>query len=112
MAKCPATQLSLRLLRRNGWQCQVVEHWNPHVARRHDAFGFADILAYEPTTQQIALVQTTSYSNFSARYRKVCENEHARGWLESGGIILLHGWKKPRHRWECREESLTVEEIG
>jgi hypothetical protein len=36
---------TLRHLRRAGYTAAVVETWIPHVNRRRDLFGFADVLA-------------------------------------------------------------------
>jgi hypothetical protein len=106
MASSP-TQRSLALLRKHGWTAAVVEHWNHHVKRRVDLFGFADIIAVDADGRRIMLVQTTSASNFAARRTKCQESEHAATWLAAGGEILIHGWrKKDNGRWECREEYL------
>lgn len=43
--KTSPTARTLRLLRGMGYQAFVVERWNPHVKRRQDFGGFADILA-------------------------------------------------------------------
>jgi len=44
MTKTPATQLTLREMRKRGYTCEVVEHWNSFTQRRNDLFGFIDVL--------------------------------------------------------------------
>jgi len=44
MTKTPATQLTLREMRKRGYTCEVVEHWNSFVRKRFDLFGMFDIL--------------------------------------------------------------------
>lgn len=82
-------ELSLDYLRKRGWTCQIVEKWNAHAKIRQDCFGFGDVLCYR---FGVALVQTTSTSNFSARRAKILESPHFAGWKRSGGRIFLHGW--------------------
>jgi hypothetical protein len=93
--------LSLEYLNRLGWTCAIVEKWNAYAGVRQDCFGFADILAYKKS-HGIMLVQTTSESNFAARWQKVATNPHAAGWKQSGGRIRIHGWGKNG----LREEEL------
>jgi len=44
MTKTPATQLTLREMRKRGYTAFVVEHWDSFARKRRDLFGFADIL--------------------------------------------------------------------
>lgn len=97
------TQRSLKVLRDAGWQCAVVEKWNPAIKRRKDLFGFIDILAVREG--KTLAVQTTSNSNCAARYRKIkteCaaefEQVRAAGW-----VVHVHGWAKSKGRWKLRE---------
>lgn len=107
------TTRSMRLLRKQGWLVAVVEKWNPHKRIRQDLFGFADLIAVDKVGKRFLLVQTTSSANFASRWRKVNESEHAADWLEAGGNIAVHGWrKKSNGRWECREEVLGGDANG
>jgi hypothetical protein len=97
------TQRSLKALRDAGWRCAVVEKWNPAIKRRHDLFGFIDILAIRES--KTLAVQTTSTSNTAARYRKIkgeCADEfesvRAAGWT-----VHVHGWSKRKGRWVLKE---------
>jgi len=91
MAKKSPMQLSLAYLNQSGYTCQIVEHWNAFARKRMDCFGFGDILAYKPQCG-IALVQTTSWPNFSARKLKILTSPHYQGWRKAGGRILLQAW--------------------
>ncbi len=87
------TERTLKELRRLGFACQVVEHWNPHARRRVDLFGFIDVIACTP--DGILGIQATSGSNHSVRVRKIREEctENAQAWLEAGGRIEVWSWK-------------------
>ena len=105
-SKKSPTQLSLAYLNRGGWICHIVEKWNPFGKVRQDCFGFGDILAYKPLPQEaddcaIALVQTTSETNFAARKKKIYASPHYEGWKRAGGFVIVHGWGKHglREEW-------------
>ncbi len=87
------TERTLKELRRLGFACQVVEHWNAHARRRVDLFGFIDILALTP--DGILGIQATSGSNHADRVRKIREEctDNAQAWLSAGGRIEVWSWK-------------------
>lgn len=95
------TQKSLKKLRDEGWACQVVERFNSFTKRRIDVFQYGDILAIRPGS--IALVQTTSGSNLNARMEKILSLPGYLAWHAAGGITVLHGWRKLKRGWDCRE---------
>ena len=101
------TQLSLRKLREEGWTCQIVEVWNPHVRIRQDLFGFIDIVALRPG--ETLAVQTTSRGGMSARLKKIADHPNLPAVREAGWRIEVHGWtqKKPRAPWECRTVDVS-----
>jgi hypothetical protein len=128
-----AVQRSLAHLRKLGWSVCVVERWIPPRGKmpfgvRIDAFGFADLLACRPgfpTTNgepgrksEIALIQTTGAPSaggwFAQHKAKILAIPEFYKWKESGGIVLLHGWRKgpkdgvrgARKVWVLREEVL------
>lgn len=112
MADSP-TQRSLRLLRKAYRHVAIVEKWNPHAKIRQDLFGFADLIAFGD--ESVALIQTTSYSNMSARKKKILENEAAKEWMEGAMFrdITLHGWKKNKsNRWELRSYNFSREDFA
>jgi hypothetical protein len=89
------TWLSLDFLNKSGWVCQIVEKRLPIPGKfvTQDCFGIADLLAYHPQ-KGIALVQTTSATNFMARKTKVLASTHLEGWKRAGGLFVVHAWGK------------------
>ena len=99
------TQLSLSKLRGDGWTAEVVERYNFFSKKRHDLYGFIDILAVGP--EGTLAVQTTSYSNVSSRVRKISEHENVGAVRDAGWRIVVHGWRKKNNRWVCREVDIS-----
>lgn len=94
------TQRSKALLESQGYKVWIVEHWNSFARIRVDMWGFLDLVAIKPG--ETVGVQTTSYSNMSARIRKIAEHENVGAVREAGWGILVHGWRKnSKGRWEC-----------
>ena len=105
-----------------GYYVEQAEHINRDgpIVRRHDTFGFADLIAIKPG--EIVFLQVTSWGNVSARVNKIARESHGKGqwarpmlelakWLLSvhGVRIVVEGWKKnPKTlRWESREVEVT-----
>jgi len=86
------TARTLKYLRDLGYTAAVTEHWNAHIMRRQDLFGFVDIIAFQEG--EVIFVQATSGSNTSARVHKIEANKHAQRWLECGNRILVIGWRQ------------------
>lgn len=96
------TQRSLKLMRDQGYRAEVTEKWNQWAKIRQDLFGFVDILAVGAGLT--IGVQTTSYSNMSARVKKIKALDVYTTLLASGWKIVVHGWKKNKsNRWEVKE---------
>jgi len=109
---------SITAMRETGWHPENVERFNHWTKRRHDLFGFADIVAMKSGETPL-LIQTTSNSNFSARKRKVLESPLAALALSGGFRIMLHGWGKHKVkrggkavRWMLREEEITIDQFS
>lgn len=98
VSKKSPMQLSLDYLHECGWVCQIVKRRLPILGKnitQDCCFGFGDILAYNPALgapHGIALVQTTSWGNFTARRNKILASGHRNSWEQAGGRIFLHGW--------------------
>lgn len=99
------TQLSKRKLESEGYTVAIVEHWNPWAKIRQDLFGFIDLLALK--AGETLAVQTTSYSNVSARVNKIADHENIDVVREAGWKVVAHGWHKKDNRWTCREVDLS-----
>lgn len=111
MAKMSPTQLTLRKLKNEGYTTvQVVEHWIPSFGNRafgnrRDLFGCWDVLAVKDG--HTVAIQVTSKSNISARVKKISDNEHISNLRLANWTLLVHGWWKDGHRWECKEINVS-----
>jgi carbonic anhydrase len=94
------TQLSLKKLKADGYVCQITERWNAFAKIRVDLFGFIDVLAIKEN--ETLAVQTTSYSNISARVKKISDHDNVGAVRKAGWKIHVHGWHKVGSRWECK----------
>lgn len=72
--------------------CEVVERWNAFARIRQDLFGIIDIVALDE--QQTLGVQTTSWTNVSARVKKIADSPQLPALLRAGWVLEVHGWKK------------------
>lgn len=87
------TARTLAWLRKQGYTAAVCEFWNPHVKRRKDLFGFADIIAFDK--HKVILVQATSGAHTSDREKKIRANEAAMNWIKfPTRLILVVGWRQ------------------
>lgn len=99
------TQRSLKALRADGWYCEIVEHWNHFTKRRHDLFGFVDILCLKEGTRPL-LVQVTS-TGVSARVQKVAASP-LLPLVRLSFDIEVHGWRKnSKGRYVQRIETIA-----
>ena len=111
MASKP-TQRTLAWLRKQGYRCQVVEHWNAFAHRRIDLFGVIDVLAVDTQQGRIIGVQCCSGTDHAKRKAKIEESDAIPDWKEAGGHIWLVSWRKLKPRgtkvakWEPRIEEL------
>lgn len=91
------TQLTLRKLREDGYQAQVVEVWNSHARIRQDLFGFVDVLAVRGA--ETLAIQATSAPNVSSRVRKIADSPLIGPVREAGWTVRVWGWGKVGARW-------------
>jgi hypothetical protein len=106
MASKSPTQLSLAMLREDGWFCWITEHYNYFSKTRQDLWGFGDILALKPG--QILCCQTTTASNMSARIRKITDHENV-GYVRDANIMIhVHGWHQDdKKKWHCKVKDVS-----
>jgi hypothetical protein len=114
--------LARRKWRGQGYYVEAGEHVSRigSIVRRHDTFGFADLICIR--CGEIVFLQVTSWSNVSARVNKIAREEHGRGqWSRpmieiaktlmsvAGVRIVVEGWKQDKQtlRWESREVEVT-----
>lgn len=96
------TQLTLRKLRDDGYQAQVVEVWNPHARIRQDLFGFIDVIALRGG--ETLAVQATSTPNVPSRVTKIADSPLVGAVREAGWRIVVWGWAKKSGRWVLTRE--------
>jgi hypothetical protein len=87
----PYTQLTLKWLRAEGYEAQVVERWNQFAMRRIDLYGIIDIVAIKPG--QILGVQSTSMAAKGKHLEKLYASRLSPLWLQAGGKLLLVCWR-------------------
>lgn len=122
--KTLATQRSLKKLRREGWQCAIVEKWLParggmKFGIRQDVWKFADILACregcpQDPESEIALIQTFPMARWKDHAEKLAAIPELQYWKKCGGLVFMHGWAfKPKDgirgakkTWQVRVEQL------
>ena len=84
----------------------TVEHYNAFTKRKHDLFNIFDVLVVG--NGETVGIQITSYSNTSARVKKITEHEETVADLRGAGWrILVHGWRKVKGRYVLREIDLS-----
>lgn len=101
------TLRSRRLMEGRGFHVEQAEHYNAFTQRRHDLFGFVDLLCVHKETGEIVAVQSTSASNVSSRVNKITDSPLLPIVRKAGIGIAVHGWAKKGHRWQCREEDIS-----
>ena len=105
MAKSP-TQCTLDKWRKLGYMCEVVEKTIPKTFIKKDLFGFVDVLAVGHG--ETVAIQTTSADHVSHRGRKIEDMPERVAELRNANWrLVVEGWKKPGHRWECREVDIS-----
>jgi len=106
LAKMTPTQLSLKLLREQGYTVDITEHWNPFSRTRRDLFNFCDIMALRD--KEIVFVQTTTATNALARCKKIANSEAIGAVRKAGITVLVHGWfKNKSNKWECKVRDVS-----
>lgn len=88
------TQRSLALLRKRGYTVYITEYWQAYAKIRKDLYGWIDIMAINPETQETLGVQTTTGTNLSARIKKAEGLDAYHEWLKCGNVAEFHGWRK------------------
>lgn len=57
--------------------------------RKHDLFGFADIIAFRPSNGRVTLVQVTTIGNIDARARKLSKSPKCKAWCSYHSVIIV-----------------------
>lgn len=111
----PYTQMTLKWLKKNGYECGIVEKWNQFSRRRIDLFNIIDIVAMKEG--ELVGVQSTSQGGKSSHYTTIIEEPRSRLWLSTGSKLLLLTWTKVLKKrggkakiWKANEYWITEEE--
>lgn len=97
------TARTLKYLRSLGYVAGVVERYCSFTRRRHDLFGFIDIIAVRG--DEVLGVQATTASNLNARIEKSKALAEFSTWVRGNRKAMFIGWKRPtktRRTWEPR----------
>lgn len=114
-----ARERSMNVLRKMGYMVACAEYWSPFDRRRHDLFGFADLIALpeiKPTEQfpdkTILAIQCVN-THLREHIEKIQANDAAKRWLLTGNDIIIHEWRKlsangrgSRKVWKLREHAI------
>ena len=100
------TARALAECRSRGWPACVVERHNTFSGKKHDAFGFGDMLAIDGQLGAL-LIQVTS-TGVSARRKKILHQctDDARAWLEMGNRIEVWGYAKRVHKFKNGNKTM------
>lgn len=87
-----------------GYRVGTVERYVSFTRRRHDLFGFLDLIAMRGP--DLVGIQTTSGSNLAARIDKAKALDTFAEWRKVGRVEF-HGWSKKgpkgkRKTWQVR----------
>jgi hypothetical protein len=77
-------------MRERGYYAEVVERWIPGANIRKDFAGFVDLICLKDG--ETVGVQATSYSNVSARVKKITDHENLGVVRKAGWRLLVQGW--------------------
>ena len=94
------TQRTLKRLRDSGDYplVSIVERWNAFAKIRQDLFGIIDLLAVDSKGNTVG-IQVTSYSNISARVKKMEDSDAIRHLRDANWTLIVEGWHKKNNRW-------------
>ncbi len=88
------TSRTLKYLKDQGWNAGIVERYLQYAGpfgKRIDLFGIIDLVVLTGTN--IIGVQSCGQS-FAEHNRKILAEPMSLKWLESGGQLMLIGWRK------------------
>jgi len=97
-------QRVLKALRDAGYFAEVVERWDAFSRRRHDLFGFVDVLAIG--IEHTLAIQVTSRDNMSSRRKKMQASPVLAAMHKAGWHVELWGYDKPANRWRLKVENV------
>jgi hypothetical protein len=104
--------LSAEFLKSQGYFTDRCTWWDSFSHRRKDLFSFADLIAFDPKSGAVILVQATSWSAISTRRNKILGSTVAKEWVaQHPRSIWIFGWKKSKRGWKARSEPEYVKKV-
>ncbi len=106
-------QRTLKVIKADGLKYWIVEVWKQWAKRRVDLFNIIDLLVLD---NGILGIQCTG-ADFKKHKIKIMEEEKENtfAWLESGGRLEVHGWRKLKKKrggkatyWACRIADVMI----
>ncbi len=106
-------QRTTKLLREQELNYWKVEYWNPWAKVKVDLFNIIDLLVLD---SGIVGIQVCG-ADYSSHICKITEEHKSNtfAWLESGGRLELHGWRKLVKKrgkkakyWACRVADFVL----
>lgn len=98
------TQKTVEHYNKLGFISCSAESYNAFSGRKHDLFGFIDIVVLA-RKEGILGVQVSSISNHLARKKKILSSASAIWWIQSGARIIIMTWEGDRRK----EEEITLQ---
>lgn len=117
MARTPATQLTLKRVRKEGYSAVVAEKRLPIPDKfiTVDLFGFVDVCAIRSDCNGVFGIQATSTPNIAAHVTKAMNIPELMIWLQAGNRFEIWGWqnkeKGTRYKLSRREFYLEGNNI-
>jgi len=93
------TERTLKLLRDDGWTCDMIERWirnpkHPAGGFRKDYLGFGDILAFRGP--EVAIVQSCG-SAYAQHLKTILSIPQAADWARWHKLYLI-AWRKVKYK--------------
>ena len=116
-SKSDYTPRAKALLESLGFMVGKVEYWSPYPrpGKRHDLFGFIDLVGIHPRLPGVLAIQTTDHGHHAARIKKIKEEcrEQCENWLRSQNPVWVVTWGKGANgRWYPRATALRLARAG
>jgi hypothetical protein len=90
MRRSPSA-LTAELLKADGWLVWTVERTLPRINKKVDLWNCFDQVAIRDG--QMICLQPTSWTNVSARVKKIAESEHICEIRKCNFGLFVYGWK-------------------
>jgi hypothetical protein len=100
------TARTLAYLRRSNYVADVAERFIPHVNRKRDLLGFADVVAVRRGEPGVLAVQATTRGHVADRLRRCQARPELRTWLAAGNRFEVWGWQLHAGRWRVHRVAV------